>query len=182
MKENQQVQPVISDDGRSVTFKVRNRPDIVLDMTALHPAIIARAACAGMAQVRIMDAAAVGRADDEGNVRSEDAMLDEKHRRMSELVAHYMTGTAEWTRKGSGGGGARSLTIEAIANVMGETYDDTLAKIDARAEAAGVDRKKLLATLAKAAAVAAEMKRLRDARMPAPSVDADAALDALKSA
>lgn len=103
MKQNQMVEPVIADDFSAVTFKVRGMPDIRLDMGKLHADIIRRAACVGMAQVRIVDAAAIGVADKDGNVIPADKRVAMKHAAMARLVEHYETGTSQWSRVSEGG-------------------------------------------------------------------------------
>jgi len=114
MKDNQHVQPVIDLTGNSVTFKVKGHLDIILDMSRLHPDIIRQAAMVGMAQVRIVDAAAVGRADKDGLIIPEAERLAMKHERMAGLVEHYMTGTAEWSRRAAGGASESGLLYRAL--------------------------------------------------------------------
>lgn len=178
-RENQQVEVAISEDFQSVTFQAIGHPAIVLDMTKLHPDIIRRAACAGMAQVRIVDAAAVSVADDEGNIIPVNERLEMKHNRMEVLVAHYMSGTSEWSRRGEGTGGAKSITIEAIANLKyNGDYEKAKTEIDAYAARKQIERKKALSNL-KSEAVLTEMARLRSVRMPKAKIDADAALSEL---
>ena len=175
MRVNQQVQPVIAEDFSRVTFVVNDGGEaLTLDMGKLHPDIIRRAACVGMAQVRIVDAAAVSRATKDGRVKSADEMMAEKRENMAALIAHYETGTAEWSRVQEGGprGG---LLFEALCEVYGHQKapsdirawldgltdkeqaalreDDTIAPVIARIKAAkpkaasGVDTKGLLAGL-----------------------------------
>lgn len=179
MKENQHVQPIIADDFSTVTFRTRGHPDLVLHMDKLHADIIRRAAAVGFAQVRIVDAAAVGLTDAEGNIIPEATRIAMKHENMAALIEHYETGTAEWSRVGSGGGG-KSITIEAIAAIKGMEYDQVEAEVaDFAAKKYEGDTKKALAFLRTGARVAAKIEELRKARMPAPKVDADAALDEL---
>jgi len=104
MKDNQHVQPVIDLTAGTVTFKVKGHPDIVLDMAQLHPDITRQAAMVGMAQVRIVDAAAVGRTDKDGLIIPEAERIAQKYANMAGLVEHYMTGTSEWSRRATGGG------------------------------------------------------------------------------
>lgn len=181
MKENQHVMPVIADDFSSVTFRVKGHSDIVLDMGKLHPDVVRRAAAVGFAQVRIVDAAAVGMTDDEGNILPEADRIAMKHANMLALVEHYQTGTAEWSRVGGGGGGGRSITIEAISRVKGISYDDAKAMIARHADTMHKgDTKKALAHLRGAKAVSEAILAIRAERAPAAKVDADAALDELK--
>ena len=146
MKENQHVKPVVNVEAGTVTFQVKGHNDIVLDIAKLHPDIVKRAALAGMAQVRIVDAAAVGMADDEGNILPEAERINLKYSRMEALVSHYHTGTSDWSRKGTGSGGFGSITVEAIARVKDVEYAEAEAMVAKYAEAKfGGDTKKALA-------------------------------------
>lgn len=182
MKENQHVKPVVDVEAGTVTFQVKGHNDIILDIAKLHPDIVKRAALAGMAQVRIVDAAAVGMADDEGNIIPEAERIALKYTRMEELVNHYHTGTSEWSRKGTGGGGFGSITVEAIARVLGREYAEAEAEVEKYAEKKfGGDTKKALAHIRRGGQVAKAMQDIRAERAPAPKLDADAALDELKA-
>ncbi len=182
MKENQHVQPVIDIAAGTVTFNVKDRTPLVLHADKLHPDIKLRAALVGMAQVRIVDAAAVPAADADGNIIPEAKRLDLKHANMAELIEHYETGTAEWSRVGQGGGG-KSLTIEAIARVQSKTYEQVEADVAefAKKKHAG-DTKKALAFLRTGERVMKAMEAIRAERTPAAKVDADAALDEMLAA
>lgn len=180
MKTNQTVKPIISEDGMRVTFEVRGHEAIVLDMTKLHPSIVARAAAVGMAQVRIVDAAAISRQDSDGNIRTDEEMADLKHAAMKELVAHYMTGTDQWGMRAAGGGGAKSegsLIIRAVAAVQGVSPETMREKLEALAEKRQTTVRKLLNALATQDAVAREMAKLRAAATSA--VDVNGLLDEL---
>ena len=180
MKENQHVMPIIADDFSTVTFKVRGHDDLVLHMDKIHPDNLRRAACAGFAQVRIVDAAAVPAADKDGNIIPGDERVAMKHERMARLVNHYESGTPEWSRVAEGGGG-KSITIEAIARVKGVAYDEAERYVDeyATRNYAG-DRKECLAFLREGKRVMEAIAAIRAERAPAPKVDADAALDEMK--
>lgn len=186
MKENQHVQPIIDVEGGIVTFKVKGHDDITLDWSKLSPEVQMRAGLAGMAQVRIVDRAAVGMTDDDGNILSEADRIAMKHSRMAELVEHYHTGTSEWNLAGTGGGG-RSITIEAIGRVKGISYDEAKAEVEKFANLQRKmpngslmsykgDTKKALAFLRSGKAVSEAIAAIRAERTPAPKVDADAAL------
>ena len=176
MKENQHVKPIIDVEAGTVTFKVRGMDDLVLHADKLHPDIIKRAALVGMAQVRIVDAAAVGVADEEGNIIPERQRIATKHANMAALINHYHTGTAEWSRVGSGGGG-KSITLEAISRVQNIPYEKAEADVEAyAAKKYEGDTKAALAFLRKGARVAAMIEAIRKERMPQPKVDADEAL------
>ena len=179
MKENQHVKPVIDVVTGTVTFQVKGQDDLVLHFDRLHPDIVERAALVGMAQVRIVDAAAVGVADDEGNIIPEAQRIAMKYRNMAALIEHYETGTSEWSRVGTGGGG-KSITVEAIARVQNITYEEAEAQVEAFAEKKyDGDTKKALAFLRGGARVSAAIEAIRKERMPAPKVDADKALEEL---
>jgi len=189
LKDNQQVAPVVADDGMTVTFHVADGLDpIVLHMDRLSPEILRRAACVGMAQVRIIDAAAVPATDADGLIVPRAERLALKRERMSALVAHYETGTTKWNRRraratgagagaGAGDGGA-GLTILALMRVYGNTAEQAEATITRTMEKKGLDRKgalKLWASTDKVAAAIAEIKAERArAGASAANVDADA--------
>lgn len=176
MKENQHVKPIIDVIAGTVTFQVKGQNDLVLHMDKLSDVVVKRAAMVGMAQVRIVDAAAVGVADDEGNIIPEAQRIAMKYRNMAALIEHYETGTEEWSRVGTGGGG-KSITIEAIARVKGITYEEAEASVaEFAAKKYEGDTKKALAFLRQGSRVAEAMEAIRKERMPQPKVDADAAL------
>lgn len=117
MKSNQMVEPTIAEDFSSVSFVVRGKDTLTLDMGKLHADILKRAACVGMAQVRIVDAAAIARADKSGKVRTAAEMVDLKWERMAALIAHYETGTAEWSRIREASGVAGGFLFEALCEM-----------------------------------------------------------------
>lgn len=182
MKENQHVKPVVDVAAGTVTFHVKGHNDLVLDFSKLHADIVKRAALAGMAQVRIVDAAAVGMEDDEGNIMPEADRISLKYSRMEALLNHYHTGTSEWSRKGTSGGGFGSITVEAIARVKGVEYPAAEKMVADYAERKfGGDTKKALAFFRDSKSVREAMSEIKAERQSAPKLDADAALDELKS-
>lgn len=133
MKSNQQVGVVIADDFKTVTFQVTGYADIVLDMDKLHADIIRRAACVGMAQVRIVDAAAISMTDKSGAIIPAADRIATKHARMAELVGHYMTGTAEWSRVKASSGPKGGYLFEALCETFAgrKTPDEIRVWLDA---------------------------------------------------
>lgn len=171
LKDNQQVAPVVSEDGRTVTFHIADGGEpLVLHMDRLSPEVLARAACVGMAQVRIIDAAAVGAQGPDGAILSRAERMALKRERMTALVEHYETGTTEWNRKRVAGTGARDeggLVIQALVRVYGDTLERAEATITRTMEKKGLDRKaalKLWAGTDKVAAAMAEIKAERARR------------------
>lgn len=131
MKSNQQVGVVIADDFKTVTFKVIGHADIVLEMDKLSEAVKLRAACVGMAQVRIVDAAAIGMTDKAGAIIPAAERIATKHSRMAELVAHYMTGTVEWSRVKASAGPSGGYLFEALCEMFpAKTPVDIRAYLD----------------------------------------------------
>lgn len=121
---------------------------------------------------RLRDAAAISRDEETG----QPATPADKYARVKRLADHYMSGAKEWALVG-GGGGARSITIEAIARVKGMTFEQAEAEVEkfAKAKHDG-DTKAALAFLRKGERVMAAMEAIRKERLPKPAVDADAAL------
>lgn len=126
MKENQTVKPVIAPDFSTVSFEVREMETLVLHMDKLHPDIIRRAACVGFAQVRIVDAAAIPATDKDGNIIPADERTKMKHEKMAALIAHYETGTAEWSRV-SEGGAEGGLLAQALKRLYPDKSDADIA-------------------------------------------------------
>lgn len=79
---------------RAITFHVLGAGSILMKMDKLANEVIERAAVHGMIQ-RISDAAAISRDPETGKPAS----AQDKFDAMSRLVAHYESGTAEWSRK-----------------------------------------------------------------------------------
>lgn len=178
MKTNQTVEPKIADDFKSVSFAVNDgQPDIVLDMTKLHPAVVERAACVGMAQVRIVDAAAIPMTRKDGSIIPADERTALKRAKMQALVDHYMTGTSLWSRVTEAGPQGGFL-FEALCKVYGHMKAPT----EIRAWLDGLSEKEQSAlrdddTIAP---VIAELKKAKSAGKPA--VDTKSLLAALKPA
>lgn len=78
----------------TIMFNVLGVGEMILDMNAVHKDIVVRAAIHGMIQ-RISDAAAISRDPETGKPAS----AQDKFDAMSRLVAHYESGTSEWSRK-----------------------------------------------------------------------------------
>lgn len=159
-----------------IAFNVLGVGILTFDPTKVDAANRTHAEFHGWKQ-RIVDGAAISRDTTTG----QPATPKEKYDAMAELIAHYESGSAEWSRAGGGGGG-KSITIEAIARVQNLSYEAAEAEVDAMAVKRNEERKKTLAFLGTGARVMAAIKAIRDERMPTPVVDADEALDALKAA
>ena len=172
MKDNQQIKPVVSEDFTKVTFEVRGMADLVLDMTKLHPDIIKRAACVGMAQVRIIDAAAISRQDEDGAIRSPGTMLMLKRVKMEELALHYMTGTNEWNRKRAAGSEGRDnsgITLQAMKRVWPDKDCEALAwRLEQKR---GITRREAYAEFAKTKQVAEAIAAIKAERATLDSDD-----------
>lgn len=183
MKENQQVKPIIDVVARTVTFKYAGGlPDSVFHMDKAHQDNNTRAALTGYSQTRLVDAAAIPTLDEDGNAIPREQRVVMKRAAINELIEHYETGTPEWSRKGTGGGGFGSITIEAIARVKGTEYAEAEAMVKKYAEAKfGGDNKKALAFFRDSKTVREAMSAIKAERQSAPKIDADAALDELKS-
>lgn len=177
MKENQHVKPVINVEAGTVTFQIKGHDDVVFDIAKASEANNRRAALTGYAQVRIVDRAAVGMTDDDGNLLSEEERIALKAERIAELVSHLHTGTSDWNIRSAGIGGGKSITIEAVAQIKGMEYDVAKAEIEKYAEAKfGGDTKKALAKLREGRQVMEAIAKIKAARLPAPKADADAML------
>lgn len=175
-KDGQQVAINIAGDFSAVQFQVRGFPVHTLEMSKLHECIRHRAACVGMAQVRIVDAAAVTRADKLGNIRSEAEMLRLKDEGIGSLVAHYMSGTDQWALRTASERGEDSITIEALARV--KAWDLAKARLHAEERAAerGEEIRGYLAFLRNSGQIRDAINAIKAERAGPNSADADAEL------
>lgn len=161
-------------EGNVIAFNVKGAGSLSLNMGALHPDVLARAAIHGMIQ-RISDAAAIGRNPETGA----SATPQEKLENMAALVAHYESGTADWSRKRAGGERDTSgITLQALMRVKG--LDEAAAReaVAKFAAAQGMDTAEAFRLLAKSGPVAEAILAIKAERLAAtaPVVDADAAL------
>jgi len=164
--------------GGAIMFTVKGAGNVLLDTGKLSQAVQSRAMLHGMIQ-RISDAAAIGRNPETGA----SATPEEKLANMAALVAHYESGTAEWSRKrGTGEGRDTSgITLQAIARVKGITEDAARASVEAYAAKSGIETKEAYRTLAKAKAVAEAILVIKAERLAGTeaTLDADEALAGL---
>ncbi len=179
MKDNQMISPIISDDFNIVTFEIKGQPSLILNMSKLHPDVVRRAACVGMAQVRIIDAAAVSRADSDGTIRTSSEMLELKRSKMADLIDHYMTGTSEWNRKRAAGGGASKdvsgITLQAMKRVWPDKDCEGLAfRMEQKR---GISRREAYAVFAQTREVAAAIAAIKSERSNVSADDLLAEMD-----
>jgi hypothetical protein len=170
-KANSVITHRVSEDGKVITFVVLGAGEVNLDTTKLHDAIKERAAVHGLIQ-RGSDRAAIGRDSETGA----SATPEEKRASIQAWVDHVESGTAEWRMTGTGEGGGKSLTIEAIAQVKGISYEAAEAEVVKFAEKRNESTKAILAFLRKGEKVMRAMEAIRARRQGAPKVDADEAL------
>ena len=166
---------VTQDEEGNIVFSVRDAGAVTFDYAKAHEDCRAYAEFHGWKQ-RISDAAALPC----DTVTGQPANPADKLTAMRALVAYYESGAADWSRAGTGEGGGRSLTIEAIAKVKGYDYDGAEKMVAAfAAKSYAGDMKKALAFLRTGERVMAAMDEIRKARMGAPRIDADTTLDEL---
>lgn len=175
-RKSNSVITVTAESDTVLVFTVLGAGEIRFDTEKANAALTQRAAMHGWKQ-RISDAAAMSRNPENG----QPATPQEKMEAMAELIAHYESGTADWSRRGSGSGGGESpaLVVEAVARVKGVSTTEASAMIDRMAAADGTDRKTAIAKLRKAGAVAKAMLAIKAERLAAVPAD-DGLLDGLK--
>jgi len=127
-KSNSVVTMQQMNDGKLV-FTVLGAGTVTFNPALAHEACREYAESHGWKQ-RLVDGAALSRNPETGRPASP----EEKLEGIRVLVAHYESGTGDWSRVGTGGGG-RSITIEAIARVKGVEYADAEAMIGRYAQA-----------------------------------------------
>jgi hypothetical protein len=173
-RSNAVVTVTVDDKGR-LTFDVLGAGKVTFDPQRVHEELRAYAELYGWKQ-RLSDAAAMSRDTDTGKPTSP----ADKLAAIQELAEYYMSGASKWSRIGTGGGGGKSLTTEAIARVKGIDYAAAEAMVAAFAKAEyGGDTRKALAFLRTGQRVAEAVAAIRAERAPAAKVDADSALTEL---
>lgn len=172
-----------TDNG--IEFLFRGQRIGNLNITALHPAIVQRAMIHGMVQ-RIGDGGAVEREDKAtGLLRTSEEMDAIKKARITALIEHYNSGTAEWnlTRSASTRPDTSGLTIEAIARVYFKSdIAETERKVTSLAEKKGIERKEMLRTYANIPDVAAMIGTIIAERAARTGLDAQSMADELANA
>lgn len=159
------------DDRGNPTFTVLGVGTLTLHLDRIHADNRAYAEVHGWGQ-RIPDGAALARDTKTGKP----ATPREKYDAMARLVAHYESGTPDWSMVREGVGDT-SLTIRAIAEVSGVTPREARERVERAAAAQSITVEKALAT------VRANSQPVRDAmdrmRGEGASADAGAILNAL---
>lgn len=108
--------------------------------------------------------------------------LATKDRLLGELITFYEQGGDEWEMRSAGGtreGTDAGLVLQALMNVKGWSLDECNAKVSKMAESKGVERKDVLASLAKNADIIREVADIKAKRAAASNVDAASMLDEL---
>lgn len=165
-KSNSVITHEVSND-RYVTFTVLGVGNLTLDITAMHANNQARAMVHGMIQ-RISDAAAISRDPETG----ESATAQDKFDAMQRLVAHYESGTSEWSRRPvAGEGKSGGLLFKALCIMSAETKSP-----DEIREWMSTKTKAQLSALRATERVATIIATLRPASI---EVDADALMEEL---
>ena len=105
-----------------------------------------------------------------------------KYQLAKALIEFYEQGGDEWEMRAAGGareGTDAGLVLQALMNVKGWTLDECNAKVGKMAENKGVERKDVLASLAKNADIIREVADIKAKRAAASNVDAASMLDEL---
>ena len=108
--------------------------------------------------------------------------LGEKYRLAKELIEFYEQGGDSWEMRSAGSpreGTDAGLVLQALMNVKGWSLDECNAKVSKMAEAKKVERKDVLASLAKNPEIIREVAEIKAKRAAASSVDAASLLDEL---
>ena len=110
--------------------------------------------------------------------------LGEKYRLAKELIEFYEQGGDAWEMRSAGSpreGTDAGLVLQALMNVKGWSLDECNVKVSKMAEAKKVERKDVLASLAKNPEIIREVAEIKAKRAAASSVDAASLLDELDS-
>lgn len=156
-----------ADESGAITFDVLGVGKLHFNLSKVSTVNEQRAMIHGFIQ-RISDAAAISRDPETG----EAATAQDKYDAMQRLVAHYESGTAEWSRRPvAGEGKSGGLLFKALCVMSAETKS-----ADEIREWMGTKTKAQLTALRNSPKVAAIIAELRPVSI---EVDADALMDEL---
>lgn len=162
-------------------FTVAGHGTATLPRNLLSAAVCERGLIEGISD-RIIDCAAIERTDADGNIRSAAEMARLKWEGIQAIVAHFATGTDQWSRKGTGSGPSTDtlIIIEGIMAANGESREAANARIDAWTKSLGKSRTTVLQSFAANPRVAAAIQTIRAERTK--GIDTEAMLDTLPAA
>lgn len=159
-------------DGKLI-FNVAGAGSLTLDPDKVSAENRSRAMYHGFEQ-RVRDAGALLRNTDNGATASP----ADKFEAMRRIVDHLVSGATEWAIKAAAGGGTDAgLTIMALMRVKGWGIDQANAQIDKIALAKTLERKDVLANLAKNPDIIRAVGDIKAERAAKSAVDAGDLLD-----
>lgn len=160
-------------DGKLI-FNVAGAGTLTLDPDKVSAENRSRAMYHGFEQ-RVRDAGALLRNPDNGATASP----ADKLASMARIVEHLMSGATEWTIKTGVGakGDDTGLTIMALMRVKGWGIDQANAQVDKIALAKGLERKDVLANLAKNPDIIRAVGEIKAERAAKSAIDAGDLLD-----
>jgi hypothetical protein len=159
-------------DGKLI-FDVKGAGNLTLDPDKVSAENRSRAMYHGFEQ-RVRDAGALLRDTDNGK----SATPADKLAAMARIVEHLMSGATEWAIKAAAGGGTdHGLTILALMRVKAWDIDQASAQIEKIALAKGLERKDVLANLAKNPEIIRAVGDIKAERAAKSAVDASDLLD-----
>lgn len=157
MKANQTISYTINETTGVIVFSVKGKDDITLDTGKIHANNMKTAAFKGLAQQRVVDGAAIAKANKDGTIKSEEEMLAAKYAGMKAIVAHLESGSDQWGMKQrtvSVPTVDHSLTIRALAELRKVSVELVNGMIDKQSTALSISRTAVLNAFAGRADVA----------------------------
>ncbi len=159
-------------DGKLI-FTVAGAGSLTLDPDKVSAQCRSYAMYHGFEQ-RVRDAGALMRNQENGK----QASPEDKLAAMRRIVEHLMSGATEWAVKATAGGGTDAgLTIMALMRVKGWDIDQANAWIDKVALAKELERKDVLANVAKNPDIIRAVGEIKAERAAKSAVDASDLLD-----
>lgn len=147
-------------EGDRIVFAVAGQGELTFDPAKAAQSNRLHAEIHGWVQ-RIVDKAAIGVTDKDGNVIPRTERSRMKYHAMNEVITHYESGSEDWSMKGQRVVADDELTIRAVMAVKSMSYDDVQASINRQSEALQTKRSAVLAALRGNKAVAEKMAELR---------------------
>lgn len=166
----------------TIGFTVVGYDEVTLDLTKVAASNRTTAEFHGWGQ-RIPDVAAVGVTDKDGVVIPKSTRTRMKYERIKSIIAHYESGSADWSRKSTGPriiAEDHTLTIAALMALHGMTHEAVQEFVIGKAKSLNVSRTAVLDSFAAVARVAAKVAELRAERVAAAGIDEDSLFEGLE--
>lgn len=186
LKSNQSIMHGFDEETQTHWFDVVGYPRLLLPDSSISPENSKRSKHFGLRQVRVVDGAAIGKTDREGNIIPEAVRLKMKYEGMRRIVEHLASGSPDWELPRAGGVRAApkqdslELILQAIMRATGRDADGVGKMLAEMVRQRGGDLEANARYLAESKRVLVALAEIRaESARPAGGENPDDVLDAM---